>query len=216
VNRFSPNMAMDSYDRFHQLLKRDFAPFLRGDGFKGSGTTFRRIKGDAVHLLNIQGSRYGGQCCVNLGVHFSFLPTAGGGSTFDPQRLREYDCDFRERMHDAGESDHWWGYGETEAESQASAVSLIHLYRNQGILFFQKFEQFPEVFERITPAEIDSGDLSKMPAAMTRVRAALTMARVMKHLGRFDKCRQFAEIGLRNLGRGVALKAEFERLLEAG
>jgi hypothetical protein len=82
-------------------------------------------------------------------------------------------------------------------------------------LFFGKFEPFPDVFERISPGDIDAGDLSKMPAAMTLVHATLTMARIMKHLGRGAKCREFAEIGLRHLGRAVGLQAELERLRDA-
>jgi hypothetical protein len=90
------------------------------------------------------------------------------------------------------------------------------MYRQRGALFFDKFEPFPEVFERITPAEMDAGDCSKMPAAMTEVHAALTMARIMKHLGRREKCREFAEVGIRHLGHAIGLKAELERLRDAG
>src|SRR5262249_2077535 len=79
---------MDAYERFHQLLKRDFLPLLRGDGFKGSGNTFRRLKGDRIDIINVQGSRYGGQCCVNLAAHFSFLPSEGGGGVTDPRSSR--------------------------------------------------------------------------------------------------------------------------------
>lgn len=59
------NLPMDAYERFHQLLKRDFLPLLRADGFKGSGNTFRRVKGDRIDVVNVQGSRHGGKCCVN-------------------------------------------------------------------------------------------------------------------------------------------------------
>src|ERR1700730_18637100 len=104
---------MDSYKRFHELLKREFIPLLRGEGFKGSGTTFRRIRGGAIHVINVQGSRYGCQCCVNLGLQFSFLPTSGGGPVRDPMKLKEYECNFRDRLHESQESDNWWRYGAT-------------------------------------------------------------------------------------------------------
>jgi hypothetical protein len=90
------------------------------------------------------------------------------------------------------------------------------MYRRRGESFFKKFEPFPDVFERITPTEIDSGDLSKLPAAITLVRAALMMARIMKHLRRSDKCRQFAEVGVRHLDHASGLKAELERLRDGG
>lgn len=189
---------------------------LRADGLKGSGNTFRRIKGDRIDVLNVQGSRYGGQCCVNLATHFAFLPSEGGGRVTDPKKFKEYDCTFRHRLHEATESDHWWTYGASKAEAEASVANLVDMYKRRGALFFGKFEPFPDVFDLTSPADIDAGDLSRMPAAMTLVRAALTMARIMKHLGRRDKCREFAEVGLRHVGRAAVLQAELEWLRDAG
>jgi hypothetical protein len=37
---------MDTYEIFHDLLKNNFSPLLRAEGFKGSGTTFRHVKGE--------------------------------------------------------------------------------------------------------------------------------------------------------------------------
>jgi hypothetical protein len=206
---------MDAYDRFHSLLRRGFCPILREDGFKGNGTTFRRINGDAIHMINVQGSIYGGQCCVNLAVHFSFLPTAGGRTLSDSKKLKCSECDFRDRLHEETESDHWWRYGTNDAEAESSVANLIDTYKRWGTHFFDRFEPFPEVFERITPAEIDTGDLSRMPAPMILVHAALTLARIMHHLGRKEKCHQFADIGLRHLGHAVAFQDELERLRDA-
>jgi hypothetical protein len=168
---------MDAYKRFHQRLKHEFAPLLRADGFKGSGNTFRRIRGDRIDVINVQGSLYAGQCCINVATHYSFLPSAGGDGVTDPQKFKEYDCAFRERLHEATESDRWWTYGASDAETEASVATLVDLYKRRGALFFERFEPFPEVFERITPADIEAGDLSKMPASrpQPRVHAALTM-----------------------------------------
>lgn len=211
----SPQDTMDAYERFHQLLKRDFSPVLRADGFKGSGNTFRRIKGDRIDVINVQGSRYGGKCCVNLAAQYSFLPSMGGGRVADPKNLKEYECTFRDRLREATE-DHWWSYGATDAEGEASVASVIDLYKRRGAFFFGKFEPFPEVFERVTAAQLDVGDLTKLPSAVSVVYAAVTMARIMKHLGHREKCREFAEVGLRHLGRAVGLKAELERLRDGG
>jgi hypothetical protein len=207
---------MEASERFHQLLKRDFSPLLRADGFKGSGKTFRRVKGERIDVINVQGSRYGGQGCVNLAVHFFFLPSEGGGRVTDPKKFKEYDCAFRERLHEANEADHWWTYGSSDAEAEVSVASLVDMYRRRGALFFDRFEPFPEVFERIMPAELNAGDFSILPARMTGVYAALTMARIMKHLARQEKSRAFAEVGLQHLGQAVGLKTELERLRDAG
>lgn len=205
---------MDPYDRFHRLLKSRLQPRLRDEGFKGSGTTLRRIAGERIDVLNIQGSRYGGQCCVNFGVHFSFLPSAGG-SVIDLKKIQEYQCEFRDRLHEPPESDHWWAYGETDADAEGSVASLVEMYERRGALFFGKFEPFPDAFERIAPIDIESGDLSALLGYLTGVRAALTMARIMKHIGRVERSREFAAVGLKNLGRGMGLKSELERLRDA-
>jgi hypothetical protein len=207
---------MDHYEGFHELLKHDFLPILRADGFKGSGTTFRRVLTDRIDVVNVQGSRYGGQCCVNVAVHFPFLPSAGGTSVKDPKKFKDYECTFRIRLREASESDRWWTYGANDSEAKASLASLIDIYRRRSALFFAKFEPFPEVFEQITPTDMDAGDLSKMPpGSLTRVLAALTMARIMNHLDRNEKCREFAEVGLRHLGGAAGLKTELERLRDS-
>lgn len=207
---------MDASKRFHQVLKSEFATLLRADGFRGSGNTFRRINGERIRIVNIQRSQAGGKCCVNLAVHFAFLPSDGGRPVTDPKKLKEYECTFRGRLHDGSKSDHWWPYGASEAEAEASVSWLIDMYKRRADLFFRRFEPFPDVFERITPAQIDAGDFSKMPFDLTTIRAALTMARIMKHLGHPDKCREFSTVGLKHLGRAVGLKAELETLRDSG
>lgn len=205
---------MDAYERFHNLLKHEFFPLLRADGFKGSGTTFRRVKGDRIDVVNVQGSRYGGKCAVNLAVHYSYLPSMGGGRVTDSKKFKEHDCTFRGRLKEATE-DHWWDYGATDTETEASVASLVDLYKRRGVHFFAKFEPFPDAFERVIPERIDAGDLTCMPAAFTQVYAAITMARIMKHLGRKARCREFAEVGLRHLGQAFGLKVELQSLRDA-
>ena len=82
---------------FRERLKIKLAPLLRGHGFSGSGVNFRRHVGDVIQVLNIQGSRYGGSCCVNLAVHLTFLPTVLGDAP-DPKKITESLCEFRKRL----------------------------------------------------------------------------------------------------------------------
>jgi hypothetical protein len=89
---------------FREQLKRKLAPLLRGHGFSGSGVNFRRHVGDVIQVLNIQGSRYGGSCCVNLAVHLTFLPTVLGDPP-DAKKITESLCEFRKRLAPDGEFD---------------------------------------------------------------------------------------------------------------
>jgi hypothetical protein len=140
---------MYDLERFGKLLRRDFSPLLYAQGFEAGDGVFFRVKDERIDIVCLQGSRPGRRCCVNLGVHYCFLPPSGraAGIKADQRRLRLHDCAFRARLHDAAESDHWWPYGEDDTVSEASAASLVDTYRRCAHLFFARFEPFPEVFE---------------------------------------------------------------------
>jgi hypothetical protein len=204
--------------RFSGLLRRDLLPLLYGQGFEASGGVFRRVRDERIDIVSLLGSRLGRRCCLNLGVHYYFLPPTGRppGATTDSRVLREHDCAFRERLREAGESDHWWSYGVDEATAEASAAALVDAYRRRAPLFFARFEPFPAVFDEVTPAQVEAGDFVVTPAYPSRLHAALTMARIMRHLGRPDRCREFAEVGLRDVGCATRTREELEQLGKLG
>ncbi len=145
----------------------------------------------------------------------SFLPLDGGRGAPDPKRIGVLDCEFRARLTLAGEDDRWWAYGTNEAESDANAQDLIDVYCSVGRAHFDRASRFPEPFESITPERLGRRDLSRLPGRTTLVRACLAMSRISLHLGDAERTRQFAEIGLSNLGRAVGLRAELRALSRA-
>jgi hypothetical protein len=58
----------------HELVKT-VARSLRQRGFKGSGQNFRKVEGDFVYVVNVQGGRAGDGFHVNLGLQPLFIPT---------------------------------------------------------------------------------------------------------------------------------------------
>ena len=99
---------MDDKKAFYKQLREDFYPNLRECGFKGSGQHFRRVNGDVIHAINIQNNKYGGSCCLNLGIHLSFLPIAWPKDQMpDLGKIKEIDCIFRRRLAPTGKSDFW-------------------------------------------------------------------------------------------------------------
>jgi hypothetical protein len=195
---------------FRAQLKERLNPLLRGVGFFGSGTTFRRLSDDVIRLVHVQGSRYGGSCCVNLAMHLTFLPTVLGDPT-DPKKITEPLCEFRKRLAPDGRSDHWWDYGATEQEAAASVESLVDLFRRVALPHFERFRTFPGPFAGITPQVIISGDFRLLPGNMTAARAALVMARISAHLGQQGQAREFAEVGLASLGPTATMGASVAR-----
>jgi hypothetical protein len=202
--------------QFHALLKQHLFPVLRSHGFRGSGTTFRRCRGEVIQLLNIQGARDGGSCCVNLGIHLSFLPVHVTLTLPDARKISEPDCEFRRRLAPAGEADYWWKYFRTEEAGQASVRHLVEVYQAGGVSYFDRYATFPGLFGLITPRHLVEQDYSLFPCAVVPSRAALTMARIALHLGRRDDAEEFVRIGLAAVGSEWGLKWELERVLDEG
>jgi len=137
---------MYDLERFSRLLARDFVPLLRAQGFEASGSVFRRVTGDRIDVVCIQGSRRRRQCRVILGVHYTSLPPAGrpAGILALNGRFRHHDCAFRECLHEQGETDRWWSYGTDDATAAASAASLAETFARCAEPFFSQFEPSPE------------------------------------------------------------------------
>lgn len=204
---------MNERDQFQSKVKNVLRPELVANGFRPAGTTYRRKLGKVVQVLTLQGSVNGGQCCVCLGIHLTFLPTVGSAAACDPAKITEPECEFRTRLAPPGEADCWWSYGATEHEAHASAESILRLYREVGVPYFDRFSKFPDDFVRVTPAMLASGAPLPFPGRSTEVRRALALSRIALEAGRIEEARQFAEFGLARVGPAVGLKNEFRKIL---
>ena len=208
---------MDARARFLGQFKLVVVPILREEGFVGSGNTYRRLLGDVVHVLHVQGSIYGGQCCVCLGIHLGFFPSAGGKATPDLKKLTEPDCEYRARLRYPDAKDTWWQYGDNDNEALQSAEDIKATYLNVGRDFFRRFSSFPDDFTRITPDNFADRTTDNCPPSFSAIRALLAQARIYSHLQRHDYANQFARLGLSELqdSKATGLIAEFRQLAQS-
>jgi hypothetical protein len=205
--------SMSDRLQFQNLLKAVLMPVLKAEGFRNSGTTYRRAIGDIVHVIQIQGSQHGGQCCVCLGIHLAFLPTVGSNAPCDPTSIKEPECEFRCRLKPEGQSDQWWSYGTTEAEATASVCSIRDLYQQHGAPYFSRFSIFPDDFVRVTRETSDDEIGSLFPRCFTSVRRELALARIYGQIGDRVSAQFFAIRGMAAVGQATALKAAFSPYL---
>jgi hypothetical protein len=220
---------MNTKELFFNCLKTEFAPKLRSLGFTGSGQHFRRIRNEIIHTVNVQVNKYGGSCCVNLGLHLTFLPVAGGTQLADPKKLKATGCEFRWRLTPPDFTDYWWGYEENELAHLPfrmeggkghgpveKAQHLIEIYETYGEPQFQAVMTIEAVADLFKPEDIETVGKRLSPLyGYTATRGALTMTRIHIYLGNVELARQFAEVGLRNIGKAKALRPEFEKVLNA-
>jgi hypothetical protein len=207
---------VDAKRVFFDVLKAEFAPRLRALGFNGSGHHFRRVTGEIVNAINIQGNRYGHSCAVNLGLHLTFLPIASCGDLPEARSVREIDCEFRTRLSPDMSGDYWWKYGGLLHSPSKNARHLIETYFGHSEPLFQRYDSVEKIAAMISIDDIKKQGFASAFDEITVVGAALAMARVHRHLGNAVLSRDFAAMGLQNLGRATALKDAFEELLSSG
>lgn len=198
-----------------KCLQEEFVPRLREAGYKGSKPNFRRATSDVINCVNIQGNKYGGSCAVNLGLHFAFLPVNWGDHLPDVKKVKEVDCEFRKRLAPKGQADYWWKFRRILSSPAKNARHLIDTFFKFGEPWFERYSTVGDVVEAISLDAVRTGRYLEVLGGVTIQRAALTMARIHRHLDDNEMAVEFANTGLANIGSATALKPLFEELIEA-
>jgi hypothetical protein len=189
---------------FLSLLSKRLYPVLRAEGFKGSGTTLRRINGPVIHVFNVQGSSSGNTFYLNLGAHLSFL-TPEGVNGVQPEKMMESGCVFRERMHPPPGPRFGWAYCDTMEQAIENVEFILSEWPSQGQAFFEQYKSFPESFAALIS--------QTMPSSIHPGRC-LHFARIAAELGRVDAAADFARSGLARVGEGASgARANLEKML---
>lgn len=203
---------MDAKSQFFAILREEWSPLLRQHGFKGSGKAFQRRASGVIHAITVQVSKYGGSCCVGLGVHPAFMPTFLNRLIGEADKPHDADCEFRWRLTPRGFADYWWTFdrgegalrpygllGERGVSTHERARHLIQTYEQFGEPRLRAMMTLDDLSRCISLDDLD-GDLP--PIYMyTQVRAALTMALIHEQLGNIELSRRFAQRGLRRDSR---------------
>lgn len=184
---------MDSKTKFLEVLKSEFAPLLRHDGFKGSGQNFYRVSNDLIHVLNIQSSKWGDGYAVNLGIHPLGMAIEGTSTIADPKNLKEYECLIRRRLSKPSESDRWWKHKGLFRNPERVARSLTRFYFQYGEQYFSAFGSGHELLSAFNGETIGSRpNIIIAGQQMARGRAALVGAWLAEHMQDHAKARELA------------------------
>jgi hypothetical protein len=189
---------------------------LRKVGFKGSGAHFRRVSGDVINTIWIQGGGDGKKCAVNLGLHLAFLPVCWKEELPDLGTIKEIDCEFRCRLAPNDGTDHWWEYyGGLLNPSSKNARHLIKSYFEWGEPRFREYSSVESIANMISLAQLRGGEYINAFGGVTIPRAALAMARIQEHMGNSHRAAEFARACLETICKASGLRSELERLAGA-
>lgn len=109
--------------------------------------------------------------------------------------------------------DHWWKYGGVLDSPTQSARHLIATYLECGEPLFQRYDSVEKIASMISVDEINRKSFVDKFGGIIPVRAVLTMARIHNHLGNTIQSKQFAEVGLINIGHADLRRSEFQNIL---
>ena len=198
-----------------KAIKGHFAPALRRDGFGGTGQRYWRVVGDQCQVVEVQGSRHGGEFAVNLGIQPLSVPFRWG--EMNPKRLRQMECMFRRRLA-IRDGDQWWRYSPNQQSMDAAARDAWTVYEQVGREQLQFMAQRNSPLNTVTPDAFVAGTFDFKGFANTGVLMALTLAQMRRAAGNGIDARGFASAALKEIGDGPVgsgLKLELRQLLES-
>jgi len=200
----------ESRPRLETSIRDHLGPMLKSDGFSGSGRTFRRVSGDFIHVVQVQGSRYGGKFAINLGIQPLCIPDCMG-QVPAPKTIREEICEFRRRLSES-KADQWWDHDATKESMDLAVQRSATVYATVGRRLFSE-QSGPEApLHRVTPEQFQAG-FNFSGFASTEARMARSLALMRQSAGNLDDARAFARIALAGLGSAQGLRQELELLL---
>ncbi len=194
---------------FVKSVENRFCATLTPLGFVSRGRVWIRYRSEFIDCVDLQIRTDGLACCVNLGVHLSFLPSADGSNSFDPKASSTVDCEIKARLAPDKMADYWWDF----TSGLQGVESLVGCFREIGLSFFDQYIDFPLPFTKVTMAEISSEATLRLMPTMTKVRRILLLARIYDYLNDEKNAVIWANFGKDNCGMAVGPQAIFIEIL---
>jgi hypothetical protein len=180
---------------------------LTNAGFRRTAPgTWNRRSGHDLNVIQFQKQSGAETFCVNLGIHYSFLPKAGTEVAIDDDKFELPDCEVKLRLTARpSDKDQWWSI------SEASIDQVSSLLTSHGFSVFSAYRIDGEL-SAMDAKSIESGN-SGLLAPVTKVRACLLLARLHEHFGDAQKCIEAASIGVKLAGMAVGPKVALKEIL---
>ncbi|MEM1060617.1 MAG: DUF4304 domain-containing protein [Verrucomicrobiota bacterium] len=181
---------------------------LARQGFTESraGTYLRSI-GERLDVIWIQKHSTDETCCVNLGIHYSFIWKIGSTDLPTDGKIDQPECELKIRLTGDPESnDQWWPL------NQGGVNAITTLLKNRVLDLFTKYDLEGEIAKLSVDDFI--GGVPPILKPMTKVRAVLLLARIHDYLGNQGQAIELAQFGLKVAGMAVGPKKAFKEILK--
>lgn len=181
-----------TFVEFRALADRVLEQPLSEAGFRRTKAgVWNRRNGDDLNVVWLQMRSSRDLFCVNLGVHYSFVPTSRQAAPLDDDVIEppeEYQWQFRLTERD-GMGDQWWPFVPESANVVAALLSA------RGLPQFERYRVAGPI-SMMEGKDIEAGRLGIL-SHIGEYGACLFLARMHERLGNIDKCVEAATIGMR-------------------
>jgi hypothetical protein len=179
----------------------DLKPLLRSRGYKGAGSTFRKLAGDSLFVVNFQRSRDGVHFYINLGGQPMLIDDVGCFEK-DRRTLLESECVFRTRV-----GERW------PRALGAQELMTVRTQLDERLATFERqVSSLGDAIRSQDPEEL----LRSLPFGGGTPEGALHLARLCKVLGERDTCREYVRLGRSLAGPNNLVLLAKLRALESG
>jgi len=168
---------------------------------------WNRREADELNVLELQRHSIEAAFCVNLGVHYSFLPKAGS-----EERINDLDgvditaCELKFRLTSLDDDkDQWW------PTDSANVTEVLELFLHRGLPTFDLY-RLDGPIAGMDPKDVLAGEMGVLHP-LTKVRACLLLARLHEHMGHREKSVDAASTGLRVAGMAIGPKKALRDIL---
>lgn len=190
-------------------IKVRLAPALREDGFSGSGRNFRRLNGDMIDLLQIQGSMGGDAFYINLAIQPVGAPCVLGELP-DFKKLKVQNCLFSRRLEPARHDR--WSYGLAAASMDAAVDDAKSVYSLDGRAAFATASGPHSVLKTVTASQLANGDVDLAGFGGLGIGTIQSLAVMRFVSGDRVEASAFARLGLSH-GARTGLRDELEAII---
>jgi hypothetical protein len=197
-----------NFNELQQAVDAAMNDTLSSAGFRHTAAgTWNRRSGQELNVVQLQKQSAAESFCVNLGVHYGFLPKAGMETPLAGDQVELPDCELKLRLTaQPSDKDQWWPIAE------ASVNQVADLVRSRGLATFDVYRVEGELAS-MDATSIEGGNLGIL-APITKVRACLLLARLHEQLGNREKCIEAATIGVKLAGMAVGPKRALKDILK--
>ena len=120
---------------------------------------YRVIRKVCIHTLDVQYDRCTGYFCVNMGIHFRFLPLTSTDELPNLRKIETSHCVFRTRLSPKPFGDHWWPVCSSDAETRAQVKDCAATLEGSGMHYFMEYGVLPGPYGDITVVQRAHGFL---------------------------------------------------------